>query len=503
MRVIMLMFDSLNKNMLSPYGGDWIKLPNFLRLAEKTVQFNKCYAGSLPCIPARRELHTGRYNFLHRIWGPLEPFDDSAIQMMRFHKVYTHLITDHWHYWEEGGATYHTRFNSWENVRGQEGEPWKGQVADPEIPTDIVFRKPGPVWRQDFVNRQRIKKEEDFPLAKTMNLGLEFLETNHGEQDWFLQLECFSPHEPFHVPDEYLKLYEENYNGPHFDWIPYREVEENEEQVQHIRNKYAALLTMCDVYLGKLLDFMDEHDMWKDTMLIVNTDHGLLLSEHNLWGKNAFPHYNELANVPLFIWNPNVGKKGETSDCLVQTIDLAPTLLNFFGLKPTKDMTGYILDETMKTGKSVREDVLFGCFGLHMNYTDGRYVYMRAPRDDKDEYLYNYTLLPLDMKVPFEPQYIKTMERCEPLSFTKEMPVMKFRGHRWISPSLLQASDGSSISLDFSSLKMEDLLFDLETDPRQLHPIQDEKVEKECIEKMKCLLDANDAPKELYTRLAI
>jgi arylsulfatase A-like enzyme len=48
-----------------------------------------------------------------------------------------------------------------------------------------------------------------------------------------------------------------------------------------MRLQYAALLSMCDEYLGRLLAYMDEHDMWKDTMLIVNTDHGFLLSEHD------------------------------------------------------------------------------------------------------------------------------------------------------------------------------------------------------------------------------
>ena len=44
---------------------------------KKSTQFENFYVGSMPCMPARREMHTGRYNFLHRSWGPLEPFDDS------------------------------------------------------------------------------------------------------------------------------------------------------------------------------------------------------------------------------------------------------------------------------------------------------------------------------------------------------------------------------------------------------------------------------------------
>ena len=74
MKVVMLMFDTLNRRSLSAYGNKWIKTPNFDRLAEKTVMFNNFFSGSLPCMPARRELHTGRYNFLHRSWGPMEPF---------------------------------------------------------------------------------------------------------------------------------------------------------------------------------------------------------------------------------------------------------------------------------------------------------------------------------------------------------------------------------------------------------------------------------------------
>tara|TARA_Y100001934_G_C11921427_1_gene571400 strand:+ start:121 stop:546 length:426 start_codon:yes stop_codon:yes gene_type:complete len=125
----MVMFDSLNRHMLPPYGCDWIHAPNFERLAQRAITFNRSYVGSMPCMPARRELHTGRYNFLHRSWGPLEPFDDSAPAILKDQGIYSHLITDHFHYWEDGaGATYHNRYSSAELVRGQEGDLWKARV---------------------------------------------------------------------------------------------------------------------------------------------------------------------------------------------------------------------------------------------------------------------------------------------------------------------------------------------------------------------------------------
>ena len=78
MKAVVVMFDSLNRHLLSPYGCEWTHTPNFKRLAERTVTFDKSYVCSMPCMPARRDFHTGRPNFLHRSWGPLEPFDDSV-----------------------------------------------------------------------------------------------------------------------------------------------------------------------------------------------------------------------------------------------------------------------------------------------------------------------------------------------------------------------------------------------------------------------------------------
>src|SRR5438045_4422444 len=88
MKAVMVMFDSLNRHMLPPYGCTWTHAPNFARLAQRTVTFDRSYVCSMPCMPARRDLHTGRPNFLHRSWGPLEPFDDSMPEMLRNNGIY-------------------------------------------------------------------------------------------------------------------------------------------------------------------------------------------------------------------------------------------------------------------------------------------------------------------------------------------------------------------------------------------------------------------------------
>lgn len=144
MKAIMVMFDSLNRHMLSSYGCDWTHTPNFKRLAQRCVTFDQSYVCSMPCMPARRELHTGRSNFLHRSWGPLDPYDDSMPELLKENGFYTHLVSDHWHYWEAGGANYHTKYNSFEWARGQEGDGWKAYLPDFEIP-EYLDGRPG-LW---------------------------------------------------------------------------------------------------------------------------------------------------------------------------------------------------------------------------------------------------------------------------------------------------------------------------------------------------------------------
>ena len=481
----MVMFDSLNRQMLPPYGCEWVHAPSFERLAERTVVFDNCYVGSMPCMPTRRELHTGRHNFLHRSWGPIEPFDDSMPQILHENGVYTHLVSDHYHYWEDGGSTYHSRYSSWEISRGQEGDTWKGEVKDPTIPDNLRRTNP-PLWRSDWINRKYMQNEEDQPQAKTFKAGQEFIKNNWKEDNWFLQIETFDPHEPFFAQQKYKDLYPHEYNGPHFDWPDYAEVTETPEQVQHLRKEYAALLSMCDHYLGTIIDLMDELNMWDDTMLIVNTDHGFLLGEHGWWAKSIPPWYNELANIPLFIWDPRVKTRGERRKALVQTIDFAPTLLDFFGVDIPPDMQGVPLEKTIASDAKVREACIFGIYGGHVNIVDSHYVYMRASIRPENLPLYEYTLMPTHMRKIFSPEEFSSVELAEPFSFTKDCKVMKIEA--------LQDQD---------SYRFGSLLFDLIKDPGQTNPIVDKDIEAKLLSSMVRITRENDAPQEQFERLRL
>ncbi|TCC44306.1 sulfatase [Kribbella capetownensis] len=482
-RAVMVMYDSLNRRLLPPYGAQNVHAPNFSRLAEQTVTFDNCYAGSMPCMPARRELHTGRYNFLHRSWGPLEPFDDSVPELLGRNGIHTHLATDHQHYWEDGGATYHNRFSTYEFFRGQEGDRWKGHVRDPEPPSTLNGNNF--LSRQDWVNRQYLTDEAQHSQTLTFDAGLEFIHTNLAEDRWFVQIETFDPHEPFFSYDNYRRLLGVDTDAPVFDWPSYRRVVETPDEVERARGEYLALLAMCDRSLGRVLDVFDQHDLWADTMLIVCTDHGFLLGERGWWGKSVQPWFDETIHTPLFVWDPRAGQAGQRRDALVQTIDLGPTLLDFFDVGTPPDMQGRSVAGVL-SGGTTRKGALFGAHGGHVNVTDGRYVYLRACADPSNTPLFDYTLMPTHMRSRFAPDELHDAELVPGFTFTQGAPVLRVAaqpmGNPWWHGSLL---------------------FDLENDPHQRTPLLDDDLELELATLMVELMRANDAPEDQYVRLGL
>lgn len=501
MKAIMLMFDSLNRHYLEPYGCDRTITPNFTRLAEHTVRFEQCYAGSLPCIPARRELHTGRYNFFHNEWGPLEPFDDSMPEMLKKQGIYTHLITDHHHYFEDQGTGYHTKYNSWELIRGQEIDAWVGAAAKPERPDWLNLctfdhcskfgREPEgktPVIIQNFLKSMtRITDESRYPQVVTVDSALDFLDRNREEDNWFLHVENFDPHEPFAVPDRFRDMYGIDKSKPRFLWPDYGEVKQTEVEVERLRAEYSALLTMCDEQLGRILDKMDELDLWKDTLLIVNTDHGFLLGEHNYYAKILPPYYNELAHTPLFLWDPRCDMAGETSDMLVQTIDIAPTILEFFGIRPTEDMEGKSISQHLMSGEKIRDYAFWGHYGGHINCTDGRYVYMLAAREGAPD-PYFYTLSPAHMRAGLMAGHPTKVLPGRTFAFSKGLPLWRIQK----TPIFVSRQQ------EFGTL-----LYDLDSDPGQERPLEDEAVSSRLKKAIREEMKANDAPEEAFDRYGL
>ena len=491
MRTVFVLFDSLNRRALECYGGSCIT-PNFTRLSQRGVTFDTHYVGSLPCMPARRDLQTGRLNFLHRSWGPLEPFDVSFAEVLRENGTYSHLISDHYHYWSDGGATYHSRFSTWEFERGQAWDPWRALV-DP--PADMAERY-HPMQRnrhQGMVNREFMTCEQDHSLAGCFDRALSFIDTNRQADNWFLQLECFDPHEPFTAPERFRALYPTTYDGPILDWPRYERVSESDAEIAELRANYAALVTMCDWYLGKLLDHFDTHDLWRDTALVVTTDHGFLLGEHDWWAKSRMPFFDEVSHIPLIAYHPDTAAQaGTRRAALTQTIDLMPTFLAFHGCPIPGTVEGTSLMPLLHADGEVRGAAVFGRFAAATNVTDGRYTYFRYPEDMETQELWEYTLMPTHQKGFYGDAEFAGATLVRPFDFLGGYPVMRLPfGHSPFKGQGAQIEDAVTV------------LYDLARDPGQTKPVDDPETEARLTAEMVRIMHRNEAPPEAYTRLGL
>lgn len=488
MKALLIMLDTVRRDYLSAYGNDWVRTPNLQRLAERGIVFDNHWAGSLPCMPARRELMTGRYNFLDRGWGPIEPFDDVLPRELRQQGIFTHLLTDHDHYFELGGENYHTGFDTWAFFRGQENDPWVSLVDAVALPEHL-----GRLTSQNAANRTWQAQEEDLSGPRTAQAAVEWLRANRNADNWFLQVEIFDPHEPFFCPEEYRRLYGDDWTGPLFDWPHYAEVTESPAAVEHIRRCYAGLLTMTDHWVGTILDTLDELGLWDDTLVVFTTDHGILLAEHGYWMKNYMPLYNELARLPLIITLPGRVGAGERNAALTQTIDLMPTFLDYFGCPLPPHVQGVSLLRTI-AGETPREDALFGYFGKATNITDGRYVYLRNPVNADGGPLHAYTALPIaGLNAWFPRETFGRVEMGRYFSHTYGLPLYKFPVEGQVPRH--HAAEPSYVG--------RHQLFDLVADPTQEHPLHDPALEAHFAARIAAHLRACEAPAEQYHRLGL
>jgi len=407
-----------------------VDTPAIDSLASGGVVFENHFTASAPCMPARRELLTGILELRHRCWGPLEPFDRSIPKLLKNIDCPSMLITDHYHYFEVGGENYHTDFTGYESIRGLESDNWKTY--------DVKKRKMNPLStnRENF-DRSRVtyKDKTDYPIVKTFEKAIEWVDENKDTQDFFLYIDEFDPHEPFIVPDEYLKEYDDSgYVGLLFEWPDYGKWKGNDVELAHVRNRYCAKIKFLDDMVDLFLKKLKENELYDDTTIILTTDHGHYLGEHGLVGKPSSNNYNTLYNIPLII-KPALSLNIETERriaALTSTPDIFATICDINGIEPQENIYGKSILPLLKGKKDrIRDYVLYGYYGGQLGYCDGKYTYLKSPesKDNSPLYYYSTRLTTFRGKnQDFEAQY----QRSSDISIGKyipgiDYPVQKFK----------------------------------------------------------------------------
>ena len=119
------------------------------------------------------------------------------------------------------------------------------------------------------------------------------------------------------------------------------------DQALTLCHGYYAAISYVDAQIGKVLDELDRLDLRKDTIIVFWSDHGFHLSEHGLWAKTS--NFELDARVPMMISAPGFRNGQQTSQSLVELLDLYPTLIDLCQLPaPEHRLEGASLKPILK-----------------------------------------------------------------------------------------------------------------------------------------------------------
>jgi arylsulfatase A-like enzyme len=377
------MADQLRWDYLSCYGATHIDTPNLDWLADRSVRFNRAYVQSPICGPSRMSFYTGRYVRSHgSTWNgfPLRVGEPTLGDHLRELGVRcslvgkTHMTAD-----LEGmrrlgispqsaiGAlvsecgfdvavrddgTNHSDYpgrhaedyDAYLREHGMDGaNPWE-EWANTGIGSNGEFCSGWVLENAPLAARVPRQHSE---TAWLTTRGIEYIQAQGGEP-WLCHLSYIKPHWPYLAPAPYNDMYgaadlppvnrcDAETQNPHPLLQAWMEMRVSKSLArEHIRNivapVYMGLIKELDDQLGRLFSFLKDSGRLSDTMIVFCSDHGDNLGDHWMGEKDLF--YDSSARVPLLIYDPRStadSTRGTTVEELVEGIDLAPTFVEYFG----------------------------------------------------------------------------------------------------------------------------------------------------------------------------
>ena len=349
---------------LSAYGGGLNSTPHLDRLATEGARFDAASVTNSICTPSRAVVLTGKHSHANGVLTLLDTFDGSQPTLAKYLRAsgyYTGMIGK-WHLKSEP-----TGFDEYAVLPGQgryydpllrhtgqwpEARAHEGYVTDVITDEAIRFLEGRPEGRPFFLMYHH-KAPHDIFVPKREHAGLfagpipepptlnedvserialrETVETighrhtSYGVPDWswFLRRVGYRPQE--------IAAWERDLAG--LEGAALRSA-----QYQVYMRRYLQCVHSIDENMGRLLDYLDERGLARDTLVVYTSDQGFFLGEHGLYDKRFM--YEPAFRIPLLLRWPARIPAGTVVGKLVQNLDFAPTLLDAAGVAVPPDMQG-------------------------------------------------------------------------------------------------------------------------------------------------------------------
>ena len=367
--IIFVFTDDHASHAIGAYGSKINRTPNIDRLAKEGMLFENCFVTNSICAPSRAVIQTGKHSHTNGVIDNIREFDNAQQTFPKLMQEagYQTAMIGKWHLKVEP-----TGFDYWKVLIGQ------GTYYNPRLRTpDGIITLPG--YTTDIVT----------------DLALEWLESGRDKSKPFVMMyQHKAPHREWQPGPKHLSMYDDvdlpepttlfdNYenrtsaaplatmtiarhmNDLDLKFVPPNYL--NEEQLKVFndtygpKNKvleeaklsgkdlvrwkyqryvkdYLRCIASVDDNLGRVLDYLDETGLAKNTVVIYSSDQGFYLGDHGWFDKRWM--YEESLRMPLVVRWPGVTKPGSVNSDLVQNLDFAETFLEIGKVAVPDDMQG-------------------------------------------------------------------------------------------------------------------------------------------------------------------
>ena len=383
--ILVIYADQHRFDCLGAYGNPDIKTPNVDALAADGVLYRESFCPYPVCTPSRYSFLSGLYVHQHLGWSnrctlpqglPTLPralrnagYRTKAVGKMHFTPTYLDLGFEEMALSEQHGAgRYDDDYHRWLRDEGLcDGLDLMDQRGE--------YRKDAPQDYWDQVGA--MASDLDEAHHSTTWIGDRAVETLEGWDGGghMLMAGFVKPHHPFDPPEPWSRMYDPDAMTILPGWVdealphdlafsagyfPHQEL--NEEKVRRAAAYYYATISQMDHHVGRMVDCLKRKGLYEDTVIVYTGDHGEFLGFHHLLLKGNHM-YDPLIKVPLIIKFPSQVRAGEVSDALVNSIDMAPTLIRQAGLEAPETMAGLDLGDA-----TADRDLMFAESGRGREY---------------------------------------------------------------------------------------------------------------------------------------
>ncbi|HCJ77118.1 MAG TPA: sulfatase [Roseburia sp.] len=357
---LIIFSDQHNARVTGCYGNKIVKTPNIDRLARRGTLFENAYTSNPICVPARASFATGEYSSTHGYWDNCHAFAGEIPSWGSRLKEAGVTVTTigKLHYKDASEKTFPGQRIPM-NVTNGLGDPLTAIRTLKGIKSNVSINqiKIAGEGEADYVKYDRCIADAAAEYLRT--------EAQKEKNPWCLYVGFTTPHNPYLVPEEYIKQYE-----PYSQFAVAKEWHDDTNLhpvMREFRNKkrlneglvtdfeiqktiaaYYGMVSFLDDMIGRVLNTLDEAGLTDDTRVIYLDDHGDCAGSHGLFFKSNM--FEESVRIPFIMAGPDI-PQGKRIKEPISIVDVYPTLLDFYGLPETereKNLPGISLRQVIQ-----------------------------------------------------------------------------------------------------------------------------------------------------------